>query len=407
LSEKDRAAIIKGREKFRIELGIPKPPPTRITATAYVCEDPSKIPPRERIYGNIVRGFASGLVAPGGLGKTSKTIVDALAIVTGIPLLGIIPDERCNVWLWNGEDPKVEMQRRIAAVRIHHKVSSEDIAGRLFLDSGRDQPIRIATQAKSTTTIAEPLAACLIEQIKANNIGVLIIDPFVSSHSVSENDNNAIDMVVKQWARIAEETNCAILLVHHVRKANGGEVTADHSRGASALHDGLRGLDIINPMSATEAAKIGVNHRAFFRVNDGKNNMGPLSNQHRWFQIVSVSLGNAMQGRPADLVGVVECWQWPRLEEIDDSADLAKVQKIIAEGEWREHVLSKNWAGHAVAQALGLDPQDPAARERIKGRLRAWIKKRALKVALGRVDGREVGFVVVGDLAVDPAESLS
>lgn len=49
------------------------------------------------------------------------------------------------------------------------------------------------------------------------------VDPFVSSHAVNENGNNAIDAVVKTWARIAKECNCAVDLVHHSRKAAAGQ----------------------------------------------------------------------------------------------------------------------------------------------------------------------------------------
>lgn len=40
-------------------------------------------------------------------------------------------------------------------------------------------------------------------------------DPFVSSHEVDENANVLIDKIVKRWKRLAHETRCAIVLVHH------------------------------------------------------------------------------------------------------------------------------------------------------------------------------------------------
>ena len=61
---------------------------------------------------------------------------------------------------------------------------------------------------------------------------MLVIDPFVSSHQASENDNGAIDLVAKEWARLADRCNCAIELVHHTRKTNGEDATTESGRAA-------------------------------------------------------------------------------------------------------------------------------------------------------------------------------
>src|SRR5665213_3014303 len=56
-------------------------------------------------------------------------------------------------------------------------------------------------------------------------IDVLIIDPFVDSHSVSENDNTRIEGVVSTWRGIAEDAACCVNLVHHSRKAKAVSYT--------------------------------------------------------------------------------------------------------------------------------------------------------------------------------------
>jgi AAA domain len=68
----------------------------------------------------------------------------------------------------------------------------------VFIDSGRTMEIILATTKKGETTIADPVVDAVIKTIKENQIDVLIIDPFVSSHRVTENDNNAIEAVVKK-----------------------------------------------------------------------------------------------------------------------------------------------------------------------------------------------------------------
>ena len=79
---------------------------------------------------------------------------------------------------------------------------------------------RLRQLATERRRFAEPVVHRLIEEIRRNQIDVVIVDPFVSTHAVSENDNPAIDRVAKTWARIAHETNCAIELVHRGGSAN-------------------------------------------------------------------------------------------------------------------------------------------------------------------------------------------
>src|SRR5262249_34248728 len=61
--------------------------------------DPQSIPPRPWLYGKLlIRKQVSADFAPGGTGKTSHSIVEALAMVSGKPLLGIAPIEPLKVW---------------------------------------------------------------------------------------------------------------------------------------------------------------------------------------------------------------------------------------------------------------------------------------------------------------------
>ena len=100
------------------------------------------------------------------------------------------------------------------------------------MNSRRDTPLCTAKVKSGEVTLLEPVYDEILAQLKVRNIDVLIVDPFVSSHAVTENDNMAIDAVVKAWARVADAANCAILLVHHTRKENGAKITADSARGA-------------------------------------------------------------------------------------------------------------------------------------------------------------------------------
>jgi hypothetical protein len=369
-----------------------------ITATPFAWTDPALIPRRRRLYGrHYVRKFISETVAPGGYGKSSLEIVESLAISTGRALLGIMPDERANVWYWNGEDPIEEQQRKIISAALHYEIDPTDIEGRLFVDSGRETKIILAEQARAGAVVARPIVDAVIATIKANEIGLMIVDPFVASHRVVENDNPAIELVAATWAEIADVTGCAIELVHHARKTGGAEITVDDGRGGSALLAKVRSARTLNGMTADEAARAGVeNRRSYFRVENGKANLAPPSDLAEWYRIESVDLGNG------DSVGVVTRWQWPDAFDGVTVADLRKAQAAIAAGRWRASSQAKDWAGYAVASVLGLDAANKGHRIKIAALLKTWIANGMFVVVEGLDDKREKrDFIEVGTSAED------
>jgi hypothetical protein len=78
----------------------PETPRAIIKATPFVWIDPAAIPRRQWLYGrHYVRKYISETIAPGAYGKSTLVMTEALAIATGQALLGVIPDERTNVWM--------------------------------------------------------------------------------------------------------------------------------------------------------------------------------------------------------------------------------------------------------------------------------------------------------------------
>lgn len=374
-----------------------------ITAHPYEWIDAAKIPPRDVLYGrHLFRKFLSATVSPGGLGKSSLVMVEALAMVTGRDLLGEKPKGELSVWYWNGEDPKEELQRRIAAACLHYTISQADLGGRLFMDSGRDTEIIVVRDDRNGFTIAAPVVEALIREVKANRIDALIIDPFVACHAVSENDNTKIEAVAKQWMRVAEEGGCAVELVHHVRKPGGGaasETTVDDARGAGALLAKTRSARVLNAMSTTEADEIGVERAArfgFFRVDNGKANLMPRGGDAQWRRMIGVPLGNRIAAQE-DEVGVVTKWQKPSALAGVTAADLIKVKLAISAGQWREDVRASNWVGLAVGGCLGINTDEPQGRARVRSMVNAWVRSGALDVVQGfDAARRPKQFVVVG-----------
>src|SRR5262249_19665623 len=150
----------------------------------------------------------------GGVGKTNLVIAEILEMVTGRALLGGKAPRPCRVWYYNAEDPRDEIDRRIAAACLHYGIMAKDLAGRLFVDTGREQKIIVASETRLGVKIAEPIVAAVTATIRTNKIDVFIVDPFVASHEVSENDNMKINKVARVYAdQIADPCNCATELV--------------------------------------------------------------------------------------------------------------------------------------------------------------------------------------------------
>lgn len=372
-----------------------------IRAEPFTWIDPATIPMREWVYGrHYIRRFVSVTVAPGGVGKSSLAIAEAMAMASGRGILGDVPSALSKVWIWNGEDPLDELQRRIMATAVYYGFDRSDFEGRLFANSGRTTEIVIAEQVRQGVMVAVPVVDAVKATIFENGIDVVVIDPFVSSHRVTENDNNAIDRVVKTWARIAEETNCAVELVHHSRKTYGREVEVEDGRGAVALLAAARAARVLNPMTEEEAQVAGIERRRLhFRVDDGKANLAPPAEHSTWYRLASVDLGNGHMGS-GDSIGVVTPFAYRAPDALDgvSVADLNAVQAAIGNGRWRASVQARNWAGVAVADALGLDLAKPGVRAKVKRLLQIWIGSGALlEVDCKDEDYKVRPFVEIGE----------
>lgn len=374
-----------------------------IHATQFVWRDPLSIPPRPWVYGrHMIRKQVSVTVAPGGVGKSSLTLVEALCLASGRQILGEwVPTEPLRAWVYNLEDPREEMERRVIGAMMHHGIAPEDIGDRLFLDTGRERPLCTAVEVKGEVSIVKPEIEALAAAIQDRGIDVLIVDPFVSSHRVSENSSGAIDLVAKEWARLADRCNCAIELVHHTRKTGGADATTEDGRGSSALMGAARSGRVLNKMSEElrEQAGIKDDPATIFGIDRDKANLAPAG-ARQWVRMASVDLG---QG---DHVGVAEPWQWPDAFDGVRREDLLSVQREVDSRckTGRPPRLSDqsglDWVGHIVAEFLDLHADDD--KRRIKKIVSDWVKSGALvKAEIEDEHRKKRPCVKVGEWAVE------
>lgn len=377
--------------------------PLKLSATPFVFPNLRALPVRPWLYGHfLMRGIVSGVIAGGGVGKSTLTLTIGLSLASGKQLLHDKPHGKLKVWFWNGEDSPVELQKRIGASCLFHGLVESDIQNRIFVDSGCEQEIIIAQAAQGKKAV---LNEATIEAIKTtiseNKIDCVVIDPFISSHRVEENDNGAIDLVVKTWAKIAQDCNCAVLIVHHVSKNGGNGAIAENARGASSFLGALRAAWVLNPMSKDEAEKAGIeNPFEYVAIEDGKANLAPRQSNTKWLKIESVNIGNGngFDELSGDFVGVVSKWEMPDAFDEVTIDDLRDCQDAINCGEFKHNPQAAAWVGYAIAQTLDWDIGDKAIKAKVKKIIETWIKNASLK-KVHKYDAkakREAPFVEVG-----------
>ena len=322
------------KDYIDIPMGSAEPPaPAAEWPVPYKVKLGVDIPPRRWIYGShYLRAFVSLLASAGGIGKTSLQIVEALCICLGRALLGETVHERCNVWIINLEDPLEEIDRRITAAVQHYGLTPEDVEGRLFVSAGRDFSLKFGTQTRDGVIPNVALVEYMVRKIKEWNIGMIFIDPLVGAHNVNENDNGAVNAVVAEIRRVADEANCGIAIVHHIRKGSGNgsdDAGIDSVRGASALIGAVRAARVINKISEDDAVKLGIpldDARGIFRVDDGKANLAPPASASVYRQMVGVKIGNG------EYVGVCVPFTLPDEWEGMDEKTVNRILSLINAG---------------------------------------------------------------------------
>ncbi|MBZ9917112.1 AAA family ATPase [Mesorhizobium sp. BR1-1-12] len=405
-------------------------PPASFKPAPFRLRSSTSIQPRQWLYGNIlIRGHVSLLVSPGGIGKSSLVLVEALSIVTNRALLGDKPDKPRRVMSANLEDPADELDRRAAAAAEHHGLTDADIGGRFFQISGRDVPIKIVRIGPNGAAgVQQSVVDWLVDLLRAQQIDVLMVDPFVGTHDAPENDNTAMNAAVAAWREVADRAQCAVLLVHHVSKAaalDGDAVGIYGSRGGGSLIDGVRSARFLVRMTKEEATRFGVREEdrwRYFRAQNGKSNLAPASTDTVWLRMASVPLNNGTAEYPdGDVVGVTETWTPPKPTDLMPSDALHRVQHAIktASEPPRADERADGWVGYVVADVLGMDIGEPggrksarteaqeAERAQVRVWIATWVKDKFLvrEDAARPKDGRAVPIMIVGREAPDVTDN--
>jgi hypothetical protein len=365
----------------------PKAPPVK-HATLYVAPDPASIPMRKWLLGgHYIRQAATATVAPGGFGKTTLTLYEAITMAA----------DGLKVWYLSGEDPRVEIDRRIAAHCQHHGIDLAALPGQLFVDDRQSFNLSIGTSTRPGVVKFNDQSLKMFEAaIGVDELDVVMLDPFISFHGVPENDNNSIDAIIKCLGNVAHRTNTCIEISHHVRKPGQGQfgsLTIDDARGGGAIINAVRSGRVINRMNKEEAeqAKVSEDDRHFYiRVDRGKRNMAP-PDKANWMRLISVHLPNG------DNVQALEAWEFPALFDGVTVEDTEWVRELVRRQAYRCDSRSQQWLGVEVAQRLSLDANEKADCMRINKIIGVWLANGVFKkMEMRDPDSRQKRMYYVG-----------
>jgi len=372
--------------------------------------DPVTIPPREKLYGDhYSRRTIGATIGAGGRAKTTLGILEAVSMAIGRDLLTgqPIPSGPLRVMMWNGEEDQDELDRRVAAVCQHYKITRDDLGGRLFVLSVLDDPMRIAVIEKGLPKINDDTLGRMIKDITDNHIDVFMVDPLVSFHRVTESLNEHMEVVIKDgFTTVARKTNSAGEIFHHPGKPKPGqaETTVEDGRGASGIIWAVRSARVLNFMTTDEAERLGIaedERRLHIRITNGKANMGPIGKAH-WIKICVEDLPNG------DRVACASSWKPENPFQNVTTTHMHKCRALAQTGAYRADSRAANWIGYAVAEIIGINiayraNNDPKDLAKVKEIIKTWLKNRVFAIDKREdKDRKEREFIIPGSWKPEP-----
>jgi len=252
------------------------------------------IQPRPMVFGRmLIRKEVSALISHGGSGKSTYSISGGLSITAPLEKFGNNEvHESGNVWIYNREDNKQELQRRIFACAKTLKIDLSKMKHQLRYTSGKSKQIVFMEKSRDGNPRLRIDYDYAKQKIKEWKISVFIIDPLISCHKLSESDNNEMDVLMRKLQDLADETNCAILICHHTNKSNLSgsddfDTRANASRGATAITNAVRLAFGLKTMSELEAKHCEVDEsqrNLYVALRDIKSNYFLMVLDAYWFR---------------------------------------------------------------------------------------------------------------------------
>jgi hypothetical protein len=323
------------------------------------------------------RKYVSSVASPGGVGKTTLRLTQAIEVALGRQLLDQHIYRQERVLMLSFEDDVEELHRRLLAICRRHEINPAELKDRLFIQALRKTKLARAGKKNGEPVVGE-LDGMVRRAVKHRAYGLVIFDPFVRVHTLQENVNEQMDFVSELLVDLSHELNIAVDVPAHTHKGKIAAGDQDARRGASAQANSDRIDYTLTVMSEDEAEQFGIEDRdrkTYVRLDNAKVNL-VRQMQASWFRLVSVNLDNADEVyTDGDEVQAIECWTPPETWEGTDAvlinAILDDIAGKLANGQrYSNHGSAKDRAAWKVVQFHCPTKAPAACKEMIKH----WLK---------------------------------
>jgi hypothetical protein len=263
----------------------------------------------------------------------------SVALATGHALLEekIWENEQTSLYL-NGEDSGTEVRRRTCAFCLKHRIAEQDL-GQLLVagaDDWRVQRLSLLRTERGNSLLDEGGLSHLELLLESIRPDLLVLDPLVAFCGGGNiNDNAVMSLVMRALKRLANNFNCAILVIHHTRK--GGDLNnAEAISGASSIVNLARRAIMTVPMTTEEAKQLAVPpslRPRYFKVVAAKSNLAPRTDDTPWYELSSIELPNSQPPTypSGDRVQAVARVKLPQFSLPATSAHDLTIKKAILE----------------------------------------------------------------------------
>jgi len=190
------------------------------------------------------------LSAPGGVGKTTLILWEAVHVALGLPLYGLPVRTPGPVLIVTAEDGRSLLAARLHRIlrdlgltpeqmaEVDKRLAIWDVSGDLsrLVDTDAAGRLTPTGMADAIVTAAKTLAPVLV-----------ILDPVVSFGATENRVNDGEQAVITECRRIVRGLGCCVRLVTHTGQAaaRSGSLDQYSSRGGSALSDGARMVSVL------------------------------------------------------------------------------------------------------------------------------------------------------------------
>lgn len=213
-------------------------------------------PAPDCIVENYLYADVGVLIAPGGVGKTTLMLSEAVALALGRDLYGLRVRKPGTVVVITAEDSREMLVARLRAICAAMDLTDHErrvVRERVRISDVSGAGLRL-TRVVDDVVLPTEATDNLIEGCLELNPSMIVIDPAVSFGVGESRVNDAEQGLIEAARRLRNALNCCVRYVHHSGKQNGRDKAVDQyaGRGGSAFADGCRMVHVLQPLSPSE-----------------------------------------------------------------------------------------------------------------------------------------------------------